>query len=173
MPADDARASAAASADRAQTDRAQADRAQAAMAELADLVLVLARDLAQVAGDDVVALTPTEAAVIRCIDRHPAATPSAVAEATGLHRSNLSVTLRSLEAKGMVHRSHDDRDRRSVLLLPTPLAHEQVARLRKAWAARVAEGLGAGAHHQGVEAAVALLSHLEAGLRPIEARRVE
>ena len=159
MPADDVRAPAAASA----------DRAQAAMAELADLVLVLARDLAQVAGDDVVELTPTEAAVIRCIDRHPAATPSAVAQATGLHRSNLSVTLRSLEAKGMVDRSHDDQDRRSVLLRPTPLAHEQVARLRKAWAARVAEGLGASGDddtRQAVEAAVALLARLEAGLGP-------
>lgn len=160
MPADDARAPAAASA----------DRAQAAMAELADLVLVLARDLAQVAGDDVVELTPTEAAVIRCIDRHPAATPSAVAQATGLHRSNLSVTLRSLEAKGMVDRSHDSHDRRSVLLRPTALAHEQVARLRTAWAARVAEGLGDASGdndtRQSVEAAVALLTRLEAGLGP-------
>lgn len=155
MPADDA--STAAPAIAGATD--------AAMAELADLVLVLARELAQTPMDDeVIPLTPTEAAVIRCIDRHPAATPGAVAQATGMHRSNLSVTLGSLEAKGLVVRTHDDHDRRRSLLRLTPLAREQVARLRRSWAARVAQGLGP--DREGVEAAVALLTRLEAGLAP-------
>lgn len=109
------------------------------LAELADLVLAVARALqARPSIDGVVPLTPTEAAVLRHLDRRPGDSPSAVADALGLQRSNLSTALRTLETKGLVERAHG-RDGRSVAVRPTALAEESVARLRNHWAAVLGE----------------------------------
>ncbi|MFC8190111.1 MarR family winged helix-turn-helix transcriptional regulator [Cellulomonas sp. NPDC057328] len=131
------------------------------LAELADLVLAVARALqARQGAEGVVPLTATEAAVLRHLDRHPGDSPSAVADALALQRSNLSTALRTLEAKGLVERAHG-RDGRSVAVRPTALADASVARLRDHWAAVLA---GAAADPGEVRAAVAVLARVDAAL---------
>lgn len=80
-------------------------------------------------------LTGTEIAVIRQIHRAPRATPSQIAEATGLRRSNVSTAIRALEAGGLVVRDQHAGNARSVALVPTALASESVARINAYWAA--------------------------------------
>lgn len=129
-----------------------ASESDAALAEIAELILRIGRDLEPSGPDGVaglVQLTGTEAAVMRWIHRSPDTTPAATAAATGLQRSNLSSALKSLVAKGMVEKRPDPDDGRSVRLRATPLAEDNIARLREFWAGRlrvalsVAEGLPA------------------------------
>lgn len=136
------------------------------LADLAELVLAIARDLQgpRTRVDGLPTLTPTETAVIRYLHGHPGASPSAVADGTGLQRSNLSTTLRSLESKGLVERTHDEHDRRAVVLRPTAQAADDIARLRRQWADRLAGALGD--DPRGVAEATALLERLERGLAP-------
>ena len=134
------------------------------LAELADLVLTVARDLQGRRTTDVAPLTPTETTVIRHLHRHPGASPSSVAEGTGLHRSNLSTTLRQLEAKGLVERTHDEHDRRTVVLRPTARAVQDIARLRAHWAQRLHAALDGDT--TGLGTAKALLERVEQGLAP-------
>ena len=105
-------------------------------ADLADLVLTIARVINTEAHRDpeVVDLTAVEINVMRYVDRHPGTSPSAVAVATGLQRSNLSRVLRDLEAKRMVARTADESDGRQFRLSPTPLAAANLQRLRANWA---------------------------------------
>jgi len=135
-----------------------------ALAELADVILRIARELdPHGAGTPaVVPLTGTEALVLRWIDTHRGASPSALAAATRLQRSNLSAALRSLEAKGMVERRPDPSDARSAQLHPTELATSSIARLRAHWASTVRAALGGDA--AAVDGALTLLSRLEHGL---------
>lgn len=135
--------------------------------ELAELVFRVARELDPhgASGPDIVALTGTESLVMRWIDQHPGTTPSATATATGLRRSNLSAALRELERKAMVERSETAEDRRQVQLSPTPLAIENIARLRAWWARRIADVLPAGVDDRTVEAALNLLSVIDEGMR--------
>jgi len=102
------------------------------LADLADLALAVSRHLALQGHRDpaVVPLTQVEGFVLRHVDRHPGSSPGAVAAALGLHRSNLSATLRTLEDKGMVVGEHDPADRRTVRLQVTEAARESIARLR-------------------------------------------
>ncbi|WP_144715462.1 MarR family winged helix-turn-helix transcriptional regulator [Curtobacterium pusillum] len=117
------------------------------LAELADVVLRISREIdPNGAGTlDIVPLTGTEALVMRWVDRNPGQTPSAVAEATALKRSNLSVALRSLVAKGMVERRPDPEDARTVHLHPTELAEQSIERLHAHWAGMLRQALGNGA----------------------------
>src|SRR3954465_1590964 len=105
------------------------------MADLADLILALARMISTETHLDqqVVDLTATEINVMRYVDRHPGTSPTAVAAATGLQRSNLSRALRDLEAKGMVQRTADTADARQARLEPTTLATANLQRLRAKW----------------------------------------
>jgi DNA-binding MarR family transcriptional regulator len=75
--------------------------------------------------------------VIRAIHRAPGASPSRIAEATGLARSNVSTALRTLEARGLVLREHPTGDGRTVELVATTLAEEHLARIREFWAHRL------------------------------------
>lgn len=106
------------------------------LAELAHAVLELSRklDVRTPALRDLVPLTGTEVAVIRAVHRHPRCTPSQVAELTGLKRSNVSTAIRTLEAGGLIVREHPAGDGRTVELVPTPLANENVERIRQFWA---------------------------------------
>jgi len=135
------------------------------LAELADVVLRISREVdpngARVL--DIVPLTGTEALVMRWVDRNPGSTPSAVAEATALKRSNLSVALGSLVAKGMVERRPDPEDARTVQLFSTELAGQSIARLHAHWAALLRAALAG--DEDGVEAAFALLTRVDANLR--------
>ncbi|MEP9381229.1 MarR family transcriptional regulator [Nocardioides cheoyonin] len=113
----------------------------AALAELADAVLELARklDVRRPEVRDVVPLTGTEVAVIRQIERTPRISPTQLATATGLQRSNVSTAIRSLEARGMVVREHPAGDGRAVELVATELATENIERLRAYWAQRLGQ----------------------------------
>ena len=134
------------------------------LAQLAQLVLSSAREIRFRGYDDpdAVSLNPSEANVMRHIDSHPGATPSAVAEATGLRRSNLSAALRELESRGFVERRVDPNDGRGVNLFPTPRAAHNLALVRSEWAKALAAGLGD--DRRDVPAAMRLLARLEAGL---------
>jgi DNA-binding MarR family transcriptional regulator len=135
------------------------------LAELAELILNVAREIrSRRPGDDdrVIHLSWSEAHVMRFVDHHPGAAASEVAEATGLHRSNLSTALRSLEAHGLVERCTDPSDRRGINLFPTALAASNLALVRADWARHLAATLGA--ERGAVPDALALLRRLEDGL---------
>jgi len=140
-----------------------------ALARLADVVLSVARELDPTGprAVDVVPLTGTEVLVMRWVDTNPGTTPSATADATALRRSNLSVALGSLVAKGMVERRAHPDDARTAQLYPTALAAESIALLRARWAETLRTALDAqGIDAAGVVSAVGLLERLEEGLRP-------
>lgn len=109
------------------------------LAAFADVVLDLAHKLDIKNPDlrDVVPLTGTEIAVIRQIHRVPRSTPSQIADAVRLQRSNVSTALRTLEAKGLVLREQAPENARSVVLVPTERAAEDVARINVWWAERL------------------------------------
>jgi DNA-binding MarR family transcriptional regulator len=132
-------------------------------ADLADVILALARTISTDGHLDprVIDLTATEINVMRFVDRHPGASPGAVAAATGLQRSNLSRALRELEAKGMIERSSVESDGRLCLLHSTDRAAANLERLRANWSRLLT---AAGADRRNLTAALTLLTELEAGL---------
>lgn len=111
------------------------------LAALADVILDLAHklDIRNPKLRDVVPLTGTEIAVIREVHRNPHVTPSQLAEATGLQRSNISTAVRTLEAGGLVVREIVPGNARSVTLVATERAAESVARINAYWAERLAQ----------------------------------
>lgn len=133
------------------------------LADLADVILALARAISTDAHLDpgIVDLTATEINVMRFVDRNPGASPAAVAAATGLQRSNLSRALRDLEAKGMVRKSSSESDGRRSRLHSTARAAENLKRLRANWTRLLTS---AGADRGNLEAALTMLTDLEAGL---------
>ncbi|WP_420369517.1 MarR family winged helix-turn-helix transcriptional regulator [Curtobacterium sp. L1-20] len=135
------------------------------LAELADVVLRIAREVDPNGArlPEVVPLTGTEALVMRWVDRNPGSTPSAVADATALKRSNTSVALGSLVAKGMVERRPHPEDARTVQLFSTPLAGQSIARLHAHWSGVLRSALAG--DERDVDATVALLTRIDAGLR--------
>ena len=135
------------------------------LADLADVVMAVSRaiKLRTAADPAVLDLSTTEVTVLRFIDHHPGISPSAVAAATGLQRSNLSRALRALEAKQLVRRSADPADNRQSLLQSTALAAENLAHIRAIWSGLLRDALeGAGEHD--IASALALLGTLERGL---------
>lgn len=144
----------------------QARTPAAELADLADVVMAVARAIRSQAAADpaVMELSATEITVLRYLDHHPDIGPSAVAAATGLQRSNMSRALRDLEAKGLVQRSPDPADSRQAVLRSTPLAAENLARLRGIWARLVGDALDASGERFNVSAALTLLRALERGL---------
>jgi DNA-binding MarR family transcriptional regulator len=135
------------------------------LAELADAVLRISREVDPNGSRaiDIVPLTGTEALVMRWVDRHPGSTPSAVAEATALKRSNTSVALGSLVTKGMVERRPDPADARTVQLYATDLARQSVERLRAHWAEMLRQALGG--DDADVASTLATLTRIDTGLR--------
>lgn len=140
------------------------------LADLAEVILNVAREIRfqRVPDDHVVHLNPSDANVMRYIDHHPGTTPSDVAQATGLQRSNLSTALRNLEASGLVERRTDSSDRRGINLFPTPRAASNLALVRSEWARHLASSLGE--ERGDVADAIVLLRRLETGL--VAARQV-
>jgi DNA-binding MarR family transcriptional regulator len=133
------------------------------LADVADLVLAVARVITTDThlDPDIVDLTATEISVMRFIDRHHGTSPTAVAAATGLQRSNLSRALRELEAKGMVTRSADEADGRQSRLIPTARAAANLRRLRANWS-RLLGSVDIDRRH--LDAALTVLAELDAGL---------
>lgn len=136
------------------------------LADLADLLLTVARAVKAQVSDDpsVIDLSATEVTVLRYLDHHPDISPSTVASATGLQRSNLSRALRDLEAKGLVRRSVDPADSRGVVLRSTELAAENLGTLRGLWSRLLGDALAASGEQHDIASAVALLRALERGL---------
>lgn len=112
-----------------------ADGDTSGITDLADVLLSVARKITVRADEDpgFVTLTQLECLVMRHIDKHPGITPSRIAAAVGLKTSNASTALRSLEAKGFITREPDPRDRRTVHIYPTPLAADNLRRVRRVW----------------------------------------
>ncbi|WP_292413836.1 MarR family transcriptional regulator, partial [Mesorhizobium sp.] len=57
-------------------------------------------------------LSQSEVMAMRHLVLHASATPSQIAGATGLQRTNVSPVLRDLETKGLIERHVDPQDRR-------------------------------------------------------------
>ncbi|HEX6356641.1 MarR family winged helix-turn-helix transcriptional regulator [Actinophytocola sp.] len=133
-------------------------------ADLADLALIIAREI-QFRGytdERAVLLSPSEGMVMRHLFGDPAAPPSRIAAATGLQRTNLSTTLRGLEAKGLIERRTCTDDRRGVTVHVTEHGRANYDLVRREWATAVAAA--AGHDTTNLDAALALLGDVEVGL---------
>ncbi|WP_460799092.1 MarR family transcriptional regulator [Microbacterium sp. GXF0217] len=139
------------------------------LADLADGVLALGREIeSRHRYDDVIPLTLNERLALRVIDRAGGIAPSELAERLGLQRSNLSTALRGLETKGLVTRAHDGGDGRAVVVRSTPLAAENLQRLRDGWAAALA---AVAPEDADLDAVAGLLNDMTSAL--IEQRRID
>lgn len=151
-----------------------ADHTAETYADLADAIMSVARDLRAHAYHDpnITRLNFTEVTVMRHVERHPGTSPSEVAEATGMQRSNVSAALRSLEAKGFVERAVDEADNRQAVLRATARSARNLEVLRASWARLIADrfaAVGTGpagpsaAISADVAAALRVLDQLDAG----------
>lgn len=133
-------------------------------ADLADLILIIAREI-QFRGysdDRALSLTQSEGMVMRHLVAQASATPSQIAAATGLQRTNVSTVLRDLEGKGLIERHVDPADRRGVSVHRTRRGADNYALVRKEWGAAVSAA--AGGDTSKLDHALALLRSIEIGL---------
>jgi DNA-binding MarR family transcriptional regulator len=133
-------------------------------ADLADLILIIAREI-QFRGysdDRALSLTQSEGMVMRHLVAQASATPSQIAAATGLQRTNVSPVLRDLEGKGLIERHVDPEDRRGVSVHRTRRGAENYALVRKEWGAAIAAAAGGDTNK--LDDALALLRSIEASL---------
>jgi len=133
-------------------------------ADLADLVLIIAREI-QVRGYDdprAVSLTQQEGAVMRYLAEVATATPSQIATGTGLQRTNVSAALRSLEAKGLIERTLAPQDGRAILVHRTRLGASNYELVRQEWATTVAAAASGDAAN--LDLVLALLRSVGVGL---------
>jgi DNA-binding MarR family transcriptional regulator len=147
-----------------QPESAPASTGDRRWADLADLVLIISREI-QFRGytdERAVRLSPSEGMVMRYLQRDPAAPPSRIAAATGIQRTNLSTTLRGLEHKGLIERRAGDGDGRGVTVHPTERGRSNYVLVRQQWADAVAAAAGHDTSH--LEAALTLLTAVEKGL---------
>lgn len=133
-------------------------------AELADLVLIIAREIQfrRYTDERAVHLSQSEGMVMRYLKSDPDAAPSRIAAGTGLQRTNLSTVLRGLEQKGFIERRTQSGDGRGVTVHATERGRSNTILVRQEWATTVSEA----AHHdtEHLDAALGLLSAVEAGL---------
>ncbi|MBO0679580.1 MarR family transcriptional regulator [Mycolicibacterium sp. S2-37] len=88
-------------------------------------------------GERQVGLDPlphSEFEVIRTVSDHPGVTVSDVARILALQPSNVSTTVRRLVERGLIERSPDAHDRRSIRLRLTAKAAEHKKRIDAVWA---------------------------------------
>ncbi|MFI7131082.1 MarR family winged helix-turn-helix transcriptional regulator [Nonomuraea sp. NPDC050153] len=131
---------------------------------MADLVLIIAREI-QFRGytdERAVQLSQSEGMVMRHLQGDPAASPSRIAAATGLQRTNLSAVLRGLESKGLIERRISPDDRRGVTVHLTERGRTNYTLVRQEWATAVSAA--AGHDTRDLDAALTLLRTVEAGL---------
>lgn len=138
--------------------------AEESWADLADLALVISRELQYRGYTDTRAanLTQSEGMVMRYLLQGDPAGPSQIAAATGLQRTNLSATLRGLEHKGLIKRERNPDDGRVVTVSPTEHGRSNYALVRHEWATAVSEAAGRDATH--LDAALTLLTAIKDGL---------
>jgi DNA-binding MarR family transcriptional regulator len=132
--------------------------------ELADLVLVIAREIQFRGYTDPRAqrLTQSEGMVMRHLHGDPDAAPSAIAAATGLQRTNLSTVLRALEKKGLIERQTRTEDARGVRVHLTDRGMLNYSIVRREWGAAVSAA--AGNDTARLDEALALLTTIKTGL---------
>jgi DNA-binding MarR family transcriptional regulator len=133
-------------------------------AELADLVLIIAREIAFRGYTDerAVPLSQAEGMIMRYMQGRPEAAPSQIAEATGVQRPNLSALLGGLQRKGLIERRPSPGDARGVTVVLTDRGRTNYALVRREWAAAVSAA--AGANPANLDAALTLLATIEEGL---------
>ncbi|GAA4636792.1 hypothetical protein GCM10023196_087940 [Actinoallomurus vinaceus] len=133
-------------------------------AELADLVLIIAREIQfrGYADERAVPLSQSEGMVMRYLLGVPAAPSSRIAAATGLQRTNLSAVLRGLEGKGLVERHANPDDGRGVTVQATEHGKNNYALVRREWGTAVSTA--ADGESADLDAALGLLRAVEAGL---------
>ncbi|WP_433186288.1 MarR family winged helix-turn-helix transcriptional regulator [Actinoallomurus sp. CA-150999] len=133
-------------------------------AELADLVLIIAREIQfrGYADERAVPLSQSEGMVMRYLLGVPAAPPSRIAAATGLQRTNLSAVLRTLEGKGLIERQADPDDGRGVTVRATQHGKTNYALVRHEWATILSAA--AGGDSADLDAALGFLRAVEAAL---------
>ncbi len=133
-------------------------------ADLADLALIISREIQFRGYTDAraISLSPSEATVMRYLQGEPAATPSRIAAATGLQRTNLSTVLRGLERKGLIERHASPQDGRGVTVDATEHGRSNYALVRREWAAAVSAA--ARNDTSNLDAALTLLTAVKAGL---------
>jgi DNA-binding MarR family transcriptional regulator len=144
--------------------RAQSSDTEENWAELADLILIIAREIQfrGYANKEAVALSPSEGMVMRYLQDAVDASPSRVAAATGLQRTNLSTVLRGLERKHLIERHGRVDDARAVVIHLTDLGRTNYDLVRHEWAAVVAGAAAADARN--LDASIALLRTVKDGL---------
>jgi DNA-binding MarR family transcriptional regulator len=127
-------------------------------ADLADLVLIISRELQYRGYSDerAVSLTQSEGVVMRYLLHGEPAAPSQIAAATGLQRTNLSTTLRGLEHKGLIQRQANPSDGRGVTVSPTEDGRSNYALVRREWATAVGAAAGRDTTH--LDATLTLLT---------------
>jgi DNA-binding MarR family transcriptional regulator len=133
-------------------------------AELADLVLIISREI-QFRGytdERAIPLSPSEGMVMRYLQHDPAVTPSRIATATGLQRTNLSTVLRGLERNGLIERHAHPGDGRGVTVHLTELGRSNYALVRQEWATAASAAADHDTTH--LDAALTLLTAVETGL---------
>ncbi|MBZ9708616.1 MarR family winged helix-turn-helix transcriptional regulator [Mesorhizobium sp. ESP7-2] len=133
-------------------------------ADLADLILIIAREI-QFRGyqdENALSLSQSEGVVMRHLVAQASATPSQIAAATGLQRTNVSTVLRDLEAKGLIERHVDPQDRRGVSVHRTRRGAENYALVRKEWGDAVSAA--AGGDTSKLDDTLGLLRAIEIGL---------
>jgi DNA-binding MarR family transcriptional regulator len=133
-------------------------------ADLADLALVISREL-QYRGytdEHALSLTQSEGTVMRYLLQTAPTAPSQIAAATGLQRTNLSTVLRGLVQKGLVERQANPNDGRGVTVSPTERGRANYTLVRHEWATAVA----AAATHDttNLDETLALLTTVKDGL---------
>jgi DNA-binding MarR family transcriptional regulator len=133
-------------------------------AELADLVLIIGRELFSHRSRDEqgVALTPSESLVMCFLYANQVSAPSGIAAATGLQRTNLSAVLRGLEEKGLIERRGSPGDGRGVTVHRTDRGIRNSETARRERANVISDAVGGDDTY--LDAAVELLTGIEAGL---------
>ncbi|GAA1186150.1 hypothetical protein GCM10009654_49670 [Streptomyces hebeiensis] len=112
-------------------------------------------------------LPPSDLDVLRHVLDTPGVGVGAVAQALGLHSSNVSTTVRGLVARGLIRREPDPHDRRAVRLHPTMGAVQGMAKIEEAWSEIFADALATLPEDDraALFAAVPALSSLASSLR--------
>ncbi|WP_410790056.1 MarR family winged helix-turn-helix transcriptional regulator [Kribbella sp. C-35] len=149
---------------RRSTRRTRRSPAEEGWADLADLALIIGREI-QYRGytdPDAVGLTQSEGMVMRHLVNGEPAAPSQIAAATGLQRTNLSTTLRGLEHKGLIQRQANPSDGRGVTVTRTERGRANHLAVRREWARAVSDA----ADHDdtNLQAALTLLTTIKDGL---------
>lgn len=138
---------------------------------LRDLAWTIHRRVPEVAGLD--PLPSTELAILKHVIETPGTTVTALARHLDLRQSNTSAALRTLAARGLVHREPSTVDRRLTLVFPTDLAVAESTMISAAWSGEMREVLDRldAADVAAIEAAAGALERLDAALHEHTPRR--